>query len=199
MVRSMAGLIVTVIINLYSTAEMIVAQRSKLFSSESYFSGRAFPHHANACERQVLKFSRHIGSWRCGKQQFVIFAAVESLVESGATKARRLGNFRRETGCLAEPPNIQRKAVAEVHGGGGVQALPEKTAEGEPRFGAQMAAARCRGPACQPQGRAAEVAGNIDRITGMRAIAAQRLAARYGPANDNVTAQLFAARQIATG
>ena len=70
------------------------------------------------------------------EQQLVIFAAVERLVERSPGEARRSLDFRPQAGGECQAAQIERKAVAQVHGGGGAQPLAQKPSQRQARLGA---------------------------------------------------------------
>ena len=75
---------------------------------------------------------------------------------------------------------IERESVAEVHGGGGVEARAEIAAEREARLGTLVSRPRLAAAGDQTDGGTAQRARDVDRVAGTRAIAAQGFAARHG-------------------
>jgi len=136
----------------------------------------AAAHGSDASERQALEFGRNGTARRRGEEQFVILAAIQGLAESRAGIDGRRGDFGFHARGAAQAMEVERKAVAQIHGGGGAQAAQE-AAERQARFGTQVAAPSPAGAARETQGRAAQGARDVNGVAGAGARAAQRLAA----------------------
>jgi hypothetical protein len=94
---------------------------------------------------------------RHGEQQFVIFAAVQSAIQSRALHDRDRVNLRRDTGRHAQPVQIDRKAVAQIDAGRGeaYQTLTQRETRHD-----------------LPIPRLAKPAGNENRVADARAVTA---------------------------
>src|ERR1017187_2820683 len=96
----------------------------------------AAAHGSDASERQSLEFGRHYNARRGGEEQLVILAAVEGVAQSRAGIDGRRGDFGFHARGAAEAMEVERKAIAQIHGGGRAQAAQE-AAERQTRFGTQ--------------------------------------------------------------
>jgi len=141
------------------------------------------------------------GADGCGKEQFVVFAAMEGLGEGCGCVDGQQGriDLGGDAGLLAEMSEVGGEAVAQVEGGGGhaVALEPEALTDarlrievrGEQRFqlfGDEGRVRRVRlglgqlGQACESGGGSAESAGDVEQIAGARAGAEQRVALGNG-------------------
>src|ERR1017187_2050437 len=133
--------------------EMIPATRGERRAIQ--FDGRgATADGAGSGERQTFEFGRDLNARRRGEEQLVVLAAIQGLAESGAGVDGRGGDFGFDARGAAEAMEVERKAVAQIHGGGRAQAAQE-AAERQTRFGTQVAAPGAAGAALETQGRAA--------------------------------------------
>src|ERR1039458_6696228 len=119
------------------------------------FDGRQSPAYgSDASERQALEFGRDFNARRGGEEQLVILAAIQSLAESRAGIDGRRGDFGFHARGAAEAMEVERKAIAQIHGGSRAQAAQE-AAERQTRFGTQVAAPCAADAALETQRRAA--------------------------------------------
>lgn len=99
-------------------------------------------------------FWRPFSGWQ-GKKQLVVFAPVERLFECRAVGDGDIVNAGRDSRCKSEPVEVERKAVAEIHAGGGA-----KTAQSNAGIQAGHGADRITG--CRHR---AEPPGDIEEFT----------------------------------
>ena len=148
---------------------------------------------ADAGQRQRSKSRRELRRrGRHGEQQFVIFAAVQGLfrVAPGKLGGGSMAASRPE--ARARRCKSMRQSVAEIHGGGGAQAVRAGRRRGAARLRAQVASP-CRAVSfCRPRAEPPRRAGNVDGVAGARAIAAQG-ACRRGTAPQTTISQAVCA------
>src|ERR1039458_7628706 len=111
----------------------------------------AAAHGADLSERQAFEFGRDLNAWWGGEEQLVILAAIEGLAERCAGIDGRGGDFGFHAGGVAEPMEVERKAIAQIHGGSRAQAA-QAAAERQTRFGTQVAAPGATGAALEARG-----------------------------------------------
>ena len=92
--------------------------------------GAARGHAADAGERDTGDAAREARGGRRGEEQFVVFAAVQGLVERSSGSDGQGGglDFGGEAGLFAEVHEVGGEAVANIDGGGGGAAALEPEA-----------------------------------------------------------------------
>src|SRR4051794_489745 len=156
---------------------MIVPERRQWGSVEVDVARTAFADGSDAGQRNGARGQAASRADR--EQQFVIFAAVEALVERRAGKQRRRHDLGRDTGGDTEALKIERQAVAEIHGSSGVNAGAEKAAEGDAGLGADVTFPGGAASGGESHSGSAQLAGYIDGIARARAVAPES-----GPTRD---------------
>src|SRR5271169_2376863 len=102
---------------------MIVTERRERLPTQQYATRRSSADNADSTQRQVFESCGNTRLRPDREKQFVIFSPVQRLFERRTRKHRRLFDLSRNLRCAAEPSQIERKAVAQIHRGSGVQFL----------------------------------------------------------------------------
>src|SRR5260370_33319069 len=97
---------------------------------------------------------------RYGEQKFVVFAAVQRLLHACAREAGRWGDIRGQTRSEAQAMQVERKAIADVHGRRRVELVAQPASQSKPGCGMQVALPSLTFAGREPDGRAAQQAGN---------------------------------------
>ena len=77
---------------------------------------------------------RNGGSGGGGKQEFVLLATVEAMMERGTGEKRWVGDFGGDARGETQAFQVQGDTVAQVHAGAGFQRFPEVAAHFETGF-----------------------------------------------------------------
>ena len=127
-----------------------------------------------------------------GEEEFVVFAAVEGVLERGAFRDGNVREVSGDVGCSAEPGEVHREAVAQVHGAFDAQ-FTELLAELE--LGLRNEA----GTSVKGEGSFAQRAANADAIAGAGLGTEERLATRDLTADGDVAGYFGGVGEVAAG
>src|SRR5438034_10489631 len=93
---------------------------------------------ADTSERQTFITPGNANARGNREQQFVVFAAVQRVLEAGAREYRGRSDFRGNTRSQAHAVQIERQAIAQIHGRCSAKPPAQIPAEFEPWFGLQV-------------------------------------------------------------
>jgi hypothetical protein len=164
---------------------------------EPDLAGKFTVQSADTSDGDAAEGGRHAFVLTDGEEEFVVFAAVQGLMEGCAGEDGRRFDIGGNTRCEAEPVEVEREAVSEVHGGG--SASSEIAAEGEAGFGFEVAFPGSAFVSGEAQSGASEGAGDIDVIAGAGGGAAEGRTGASCATEGDIGGEDGGVREVATG